>query len=78
MSAWASAIRASAAASGDVPLDRVMDQVAEQVAATALPQVLEPPKPGVQLVAVRPAWVRVRAADGSVLYEAVMNAGVCP
>ncbi|AKO96723.1 hypothetical protein MALG_01544 [Marinovum algicola DG 898] len=70
-----SIVTASAAASGDVPLDRVMDQVAEQVAATALPQVLEPPKPGVQLVAVRPAWVRVRAADGSVLYEAVMNAG---
>lgn len=65
---------ASAAASGDVTLDRVMQQVAEQVA-TPLPQVLEAPKPGVQLVAVRPAWVRVRAADGSVLYEAVMNAG---
>ncbi|WP_323766875.1 helix-turn-helix domain-containing protein [Marinovum sp.] len=69
-----SIVTASAAASGDVPLEQVMTEVAEQVAST-LPQVLEAPKPGVQLVAVRPAWVRVRAADGSVLYEAVMNAG---
>lgn len=38
-------------------------------------QVTETPRPGVQLVAVRPAWVRVRAADGSVIYEAIMNAG---
>lgn len=38
-------------------------------------QVTEDPRPEVQLVAVRPAWVRVRAADGSVIYEAVMNAG---
>lgn len=40
-----------------------------------LPQVLEPAKPGVQLVAVRPAWVRVRSAEGNTLFEAVMNAG---
>ena len=38
-------------------------------------QVTETPLPGVQLVAVRDAWVRVRGADGSVIYEAVMNAG---
>jgi len=38
-------------------------------------QVTETPRPGVQLVAVRDAWVRVRAADGSVIYEAVMTAG---
>jgi hypothetical protein len=38
-------------------------------------QVTEPPVPGVQLVAVRPAWVRVRAADGTVIYEGIMNAG---
>jgi hypothetical protein len=39
------------------------------------PQVLADAPPGVQLVAVRPAWVRVRAADGSVIFEGVMNAG---
>lgn len=38
-------------------------------------QVTEPARPGVQLVAVRDAWVRVRAADGTVLYETVMTAG---
>ncbi|TNF12433.1 MAG: helix-turn-helix domain-containing protein [Rhodobacteraceae bacterium] len=58
---------ASAQASGDVPLQSAIESL--------LPQVLEAPKPGVQIVAVRPAWVRVRAADGSVLFEGVMNAG---
>jgi len=38
-------------------------------------QVTENPLPGVQLVAVRDAWVRVRGADGTVLYETVMAAG---
>ncbi|KQI68647.1 4-hydroxy-3-methylbut-2-en-1-yl diphosphate synthase [Loktanella sp. 3ANDIMAR09] len=38
-------------------------------------QVSEEPAPGVQLVAVRPAWVRVRAADDSVIFEGIMNAG---
>ena len=38
-------------------------------------QVTADPIPGVQLVAVRPAWVRVRAADGSVIYEGILNAG---
>jgi cytoskeletal protein RodZ len=42
--------------------------------ATAV-QVTADPIPGVQLVAVRPAWVRVRAADGSVIYEGILNAG---
>jgi len=39
------------------------------------PQVLETPPAGVRMVAVRPAWVRVRAADGTVIYEGIMNAG---
>lgn len=38
-------------------------------------QVTENPRPGVQLVAVRDAWVRVRSADGTTIYEAVMTAG---
>jgi hypothetical protein len=41
----------------------------------AIPRVLADAPPGVQIVAVRPAWVRVRAADGSIIYEGVMNAG---
>ena len=39
------------------------------------PVVNEGPVPELQLVAVRPAWVRVRAADGTVIYETIMNAG---
>jgi hypothetical protein len=38
-------------------------------------QVTEGPVPELQLVAVRPAWVRVNGADGSVLFEGVLNAG---
>jgi hypothetical protein len=38
-------------------------------------QVLQDAAPEVTLVAVRPAWVRVRSADGSVIYEAVMEPG---
>ncbi|MDX1785979.1 MAG: DUF4115 domain-containing protein [Roseovarius sp.] len=44
-------------------------------ASPSSPQVVAPPAPGVQMVAVRPAWVRVRAADGSVIFEGIMNAG---
>jgi hypothetical protein len=49
----------------------------DEVAAPDLPaiQVVEPPVPEVQLVAVRPAWVRVQSADGTIIFEGVMNAG---
>lgn len=39
------------------------------------PQVLADTPPGVTLVAVRPAWVRVRAADGTSIFEGILNAG---
>lgn len=39
------------------------------------PQVNEGPMAEVELVAVRPAWVRVRAADGTVIFEGIMNGG---
>lgn len=39
------------------------------------PQVVENPAPQVEMVAVRPAWVRVRSSDGTVIYEGIMNAG---
>lgn len=58
---------ASAEASGDIPMQDAIENL--------LPQVLAPAKPGVQIVAVRPAWVRVRSSEGSVLFEGVMNAG---
>ena len=39
------------------------------------PKVLEDGRPGVTIVAARPAWVRVSSADGSSLFEATLNAG---
>jgi len=39
------------------------------------PQVLADIPDGVRMVAVRPAWVRVQAPDGSVIFESIMNAG---
>ncbi len=45
------------------------------LASVISPQVVADPVAGVQMVAVRPAWVRVRASDGSVIFEGIMNAG---
>lgn len=59
----------------DLVVADVADTPVTATPATATPQVVADPLPGVQMVAVRPAWVRVRAADGSVIYEAIMNAG---
>lgn len=65
-----------------VPPDNAVDNALalavaelESIPTPATPLVNEGPVPEVQLVAVRPAWVRVRAADGTVIYETVMNAG---
>ncbi len=41
----------------------------------AVPQVVEDVAPALTMVAVRPSWVRVRAADGTVIYEATMQPG---
>ncbi|MEP2891114.1 helix-turn-helix domain-containing protein [Tateyamaria sp.] len=40
-----------------------------------VPQVVEAAAPALTMVAVRPSWVRVRSADGTVIYEATMQAG---
>ena len=40
-----------------------------------IPRVVADPTPGVEMVAVRSAWVRVNAADGSVIFEGIMEAG---
>jgi len=40
-----------------------------------MPQVVAQPSPGVEMVAVRSAWVRVNAADGTVIFEGIMEAG---
>lgn len=38
-------------------------------------QVMAEAKPGVELIAVRAAWVRVQAKNGTVLFEKTLNAG---
>ncbi len=38
-------------------------------------QVVADVKPGVEVLAVRPAWVRVNSADGTVLFEKILDAG---
>ena len=46
--------------------------LADQVAGV---QVTEPATPEVRVFAVRPAWVRIRAADGSILFEKILETG---
>ncbi|WP_264213185.1 helix-turn-helix domain-containing protein [Leisingera thetidis] len=41
----------------------------------SVPQVVAEIEPGVEMVAVRPSWVQVTAADGSVILETIMDAG---
>jgi cytoskeletal protein RodZ len=41
----------------------------------AIPQVVEADAPALEVVAVRPSWVRVSAADGSVIFEGIMESG---
>lgn len=54
----------------------ISDGTAEQVAqAGPVPQVFEQVPGQVQLVAVRPAWVRVRAADGTTVFSGILDAG---
>lgn len=38
-------------------------------------QVVEAAAPSVSLLAVRPSWVRVRGADGTVIFEKILDAG---
>ncbi len=45
------------------------------VDAPATPQVIAEAAPDVVLFAVRPAWVRVASADGTVLFEKILDAG---
>lgn len=53
----------------EVVAEAVADQPGEDV------QVVADAPPSVELLAVRPAWVRVQAADGTVLFEKNLDAG---
>jgi hypothetical protein len=56
--------------------EALAESEAELVVETAaLPRVHDDSPPVVELLAVRPAWVRVRAADGSVIFERILDAG---
>ncbi len=52
----------------------VNDAVAEAMTEATV-QVVADAKPGVEILAVRAAWVRVSAADGTVLFEKILDAG---
>ncbi|WP_114967219.1 helix-turn-helix domain-containing protein [Alkalilacustris brevis] len=61
-------------------IDDEAERIAAEVAARAsgegdTVQVVEAGPPQVELLAVRPSWVRVRAADGTVLFEQILDAG---
>lgn len=59
---------------GDSTFETETESAAPEAAETPI-RVTEQGKPVVRLVAVRPAWVRVLGAGGTVLFESVMNAG---
>jgi cytoskeletal protein RodZ len=66
--------RATAAAEGDNAL-AIEAAVAEAAQAGTDVQVIAAAQPGVEILAVRPSWVRVQAADGTVLFEKILDAG---
>jgi len=66
---------ASADTAADYVVDSALQAALDEALVPTTPQVTETPAPAVQMVAVRPAWVRVRSADGSVIFEATMKPG---
>jgi len=52
-----------------------LGSVAQADAGPALPKVSQDTGLGVTVVAARPSWVRVRAADGTVVFEGILGAG---
>ncbi len=66
---------AAPAPADTAPLIGAVDRALAEAIAPTVPQVVEETAPALTMVAVRPSWVRVRAADGTVIYEATMQAG---
>lgn len=54
---------------------RGVQTAAETASPEPAVQVVAAAEPGVEIFAVRPAWVRVSAADGTVLFEKILDAG---
>ncbi|WP_299962174.1 helix-turn-helix domain-containing protein [uncultured Roseobacter sp.] len=66
----------------DVPAEQsfagAIDHAVSQSLAEApgvVPQVVKDRGPALRMVAVRPSWVRITAADGTVIYETIMEPG---
>jgi cytoskeletal protein RodZ len=57
------------------PVGDVTDFDAQAAAIDAAIQVVAADAPAVELLAVRPSWVRVQSADGTVLFEKNLDAG---
>ena len=60
---------------GPKPEDAITAAVNEAVAGESTVQVVEADAPAVELLAVRPSWVRVQSSDGTVLFEKILDAG---
>ncbi len=56
-------------------IDAAVMQVASAAGVSDGPRVFGPNAPEVAIFAVRPSWVRVQAADGSVILEKILDAG---
>lgn len=63
------------AASVDGAIANALAEVVAPATGLVVPQVLEGPAPAVQVVATAETWVRITAADGTSLYEKVMQKG---
>ncbi|MGV6847462.1 MAG: helix-turn-helix domain-containing protein [Marinibacterium sp.] len=59
----------------ELPQVQLADAPPPPEAGPLTPQVVEDAAPTLAVVAVRPSWVRVRAADGSVIFEGIMEPG---
>ena len=60
----------------DLPqTESIIAGIARDGTSQSVPQVVETAAKPLQMVAVREAWVRVRSADGSVVFEGIMQRG---
>ena len=66
--------RGPAATSTDASGEGAIDAALAEALGTDV-QVVADARPGVEVLAVRPSWVRVTSADGTVLFEKILDAG---
>jgi cytoskeletal protein RodZ len=57
------------------PMAAAIDQALAEAGATDAVQVVSDAAPQLEVLAVRPSWVRVQSADGTVLFEKILDAG---